>query len=164
MPSWRRGISGHMKNLNSIMQENYEEFISLTLRTRNWKKPLRMLARNWKRKRLPLCLARQARITMEASESTRMRMEESLPKYHEDHIAGKGDNSLQHYNLVHTFILMRQAMKIPAAKAAVDKEWENWKRFRRGIWRKSEVRNKWSMKQGRRALQFISPHWWTYGI
>ena len=36
---------------------------------------------------------------LEASESTRMRMEETLPKYHEDHIAGKGDNSLQHYNL-----------------------------------------------------------------
>ena len=30
------------------------------------------------------------------------------------------DNSLQHYNLVHKFILMPQAMKIPAAKAAVD--------------------------------------------
>ena len=27
---------------------------------------------------------------MEASESSRMRMEETLPKYHEDHIAGKG--------------------------------------------------------------------------
>ena len=32
---------------------------------------------------------------LEASESTRLRMEESLTKYHEDHIAGKGDNSLQ---------------------------------------------------------------------
>ena len=61
-----------------------------------------------------------------------MRMEESLPKYHEDHKAGKGDNSLQHQNLVHKFIPMLQAMKIPAAKAAVDKEWENWKRFWRG--------------------------------
>ena len=38
---------------------------------------------------------------LEASESTRMRMEGSLPKHHEDHIAGKGDNSLQLYNLVH---------------------------------------------------------------
>ena len=53
-----------------------------------------------------------------------MRKEESLPKYHEDHIAGRGDNSLQHYNLVHKFFPMPQAMKIPAAKAAVDKEWE----------------------------------------
>ena len=58
---------------------------------------------------------------LEASESTRMRMEESLPKYHEDHIAGKGDNSPQHYILVRKFISMPQAMKIPAAKAAVDK-------------------------------------------
>ena len=57
---------------------------------------------------------------LEASESTRLRMEESLPNHHEDHIAGKGDNSLQHYKLVHKFIPMPQAMKIPAAKAAVD--------------------------------------------
>ena len=33
-----------------------------------------------------------------ASESTRLRMEEPLPNYHEDQIARKGDNSLQHYN------------------------------------------------------------------
>ena len=33
---------------------------------------------------------------LEASESTRMSMEESLPKYHEDHIAGKGTI---HYNI-----------------------------------------------------------------
>ena len=60
---------------------------------------------------------------LQASESTRMRMGESLPTHHEDHIAGKGNNSLQHKNLVHKFIPMPQAMKIPAAKAAVDKEW-----------------------------------------
>ena len=60
---------------------------------------------------------------LEADESTRLRMGESLPNHHEDHIAGKGNNSLQHYNLVHKFIPMPQAMKIPAAKAAVDKEW-----------------------------------------
>ena len=59
---------------------------------------------------------------LEAGESTRLRLAESLPTHHEDHIAGKGDNSLQHYNLVHKFIPLPQAMKIPAAKAAVDKE------------------------------------------
>ena len=42
---------------------------------------------------------------LEASESTRLHMEESLPNYHEDHIAGKGDNSLQHYNVVHKIFL-----------------------------------------------------------
>ena len=48
---------------------------------------------------------------LEADESTRMRMGNSIPHHHEDHIAGKGDNSLQHYNLFHKFIPMPQAMK-----------------------------------------------------
>ena len=61
---------------------------------------------------------------LEASESTRLRMGESLPNHHEEHIAGKGDNSLQHSNLVHKFIPVPQVMKIPAAKAPADKEWE----------------------------------------
>ena len=77
---------------------------------------------------------------LEASEPTGMRMEESLPKYHEDHIAGKGDNSLRQYNLVHKFIPMPQAMKIPAAKAAVDKEWEKLEKI--PAWDKTKVRNK----------------------
>ena len=61
---------------------------------------------------------------LEADESTRLRMGNSVPNHHEDHMAGKGDNSLQQYKLVHKLIPMPQAMKIPAAKAAVDKEWE----------------------------------------
>ena len=77
---------------------------------------------------------------LEASESTRLRMKESRPNYHEDHIAGKGDNSLQHYNLVHKFIPMPQAMKIPAAKAAVDKEWEKLEKI--SAWNLTKVRSK----------------------
>ena len=141
------------------MHENCEEFISLTLRTRNSRRPSRMLARNWKHQWLPLCLARSARTIrivgmvinpikiksklaciLEASESTRLRMGESLPNHHEDHIAGKGDNSLQHYNLVHKFIPMPQAMKIPAAKAAVDKEWEKLEKI--SAWNLTKVRSK----------------------
>ena len=48
---------------------------------------------------------------LEAGVSARLRLAESLPTHHEDHIAGKGDNSLQHYSLVHKFIPMPQAMK-----------------------------------------------------
>ena len=66
---------------------------------------------------------------LEANESTRMRMGNSEPSNHEDHNAGKGENSLQHYNLVHKFCPMPQALKIPAAKAAVDKEWEKLENF-----------------------------------
>ena len=67
-------------------------------------------------------------------------MGNSLPNHHEDHIAGKGDNSLQHYNLVHKFIPMPQAMKIPAAKAAADKEWEKLEKI--SAWNLTKVRSK----------------------
>ena len=77
---------------------------------------------------------------LETDESTRMRMGNSIPHHHEDHIAGKGENSLQHYNLVHKFILMPQAMKIPAAKAAVDKEWEKLEKI--SAWNLTKVRSK----------------------
>ena len=40
---------------------------------------------------------------LEADESRRLRMGESLPNHHEDHIAGKVDKSLQHHDLVHNF-------------------------------------------------------------
>ena len=76
---------------------------------------------------------------LEADESKRLRMGISVPNYHEDHIAGKGDNSLQHYNLVHKFIPMPQAMKIPAAKAPVDKEWE---KLKKSAWTLTKVRSK----------------------
>ena len=77
---------------------------------------------------------------LEADESTRMRMGNSIPHHHEDHIAGKGENSLQHYNLVHIFIPMPQAMKISAAKAVVDKEWEKLEKI--SAWKLTEVRSK----------------------
>ena len=132
------------------MPEDYEECISLTLTTRNSKKPLGMLGKmeTPMAPALPCKTCKKSRngetrgktndfksklaCILEASESTRLRMKESLPNYHEDHIAGKGDNSLQHNNLVHKFIPMPQAMKIPAAKAAVDKEWEKLEKLRRG--------------------------------
>ena len=77
---------------------------------------------------------------LEADESTRLRMGETLPNHHGDHLAGKGDNSLQHYSMVHKFILMPQAMKILAAKAAVDKEWEKLENI--PAWDKTRVRRK----------------------
>ena len=77
---------------------------------------------------------------LEVNESTRMRMGNSIPQNHEDHIAGKGVNSLPHYNLVHKFIPMLQALRIPAAKAAVDKEWEKLDII--SAWNLTEVRSK----------------------
>ena len=79
---------------------------------------------------------------VEADESTRKRWEGILHEDHEDHIilhedhedhiAGRGINSLNHYNLAHTFIHMPKAMIIPDAKAAVEKEWNNSTKYWHG--------------------------------
>ena len=71
----------------------------------------------------------------------------------------KGENSLQHYNLVHKFIPMPQAMKIPAAKAAVDKEWEQLEKI--SAWNLTKVKSKKEVIDEARtfgALQFILHH------
>ena len=61
---------------------------------------------------------------VESHESTRQRADSLQSKAHKDRIAGEGFTSMTHYNLVHKFIPMPQAMKIPDAKAAVDKKWK----------------------------------------
>ena len=66
-------------------------------------------------------------------------MGNSIPHLHEDHFAGKGENSLRHCNLVHKFIPLPQAMKILAAKATVDKEWEKLEKI--SAWNLTKVRS-----------------------
>ena len=78
-----------------------------------WRNPLQY----WETKTKCACV-------VDADESTRPRLEGAVHKPHQDHITEKGTNSLNHYCLVQKFIPMPQAMKIPDAKEAVDKEWE----------------------------------------
>ena len=180
MPSLRRGKSGHMKSQNSIMPEDYEEFISLTLRTRNSKKPSRMLARNWKLQWLPLCFARQARtVSMWWLVVNPMRSNQKLRVFWKpvnpqdcvwEHLSElswgpkRQEKGTIHCNTAIWYTNLFPCLKpwrYPRQKQHWKKNGKNLKRFRRGTWRKSEVRKKWSMKQGRRAQKFILPHWWT---
>ena len=57
-----------------------------------------------------------------------------LCRNHEDHIAGKGFSWMTH------FIPMPQAMEIPDAKAAVDKEWQKLETI--PAWQLGEVKSK----------------------
>ena len=154
MPSWRKSKSGLKKRFILTTHENWGEFISSTLRIRNSKKPSRTHVRSWKHQLLLLCPVKLWRIVgvvdltkvrklaciLEADKSTRLRVGNSEPNYDEDHVVGKGDNSLQHHNLVHKFIPMPQAMKIPAAKAAVDKEWEKLEKI--SAWNLTKVKSR----------------------
>ena len=85
-----------------------------------------------------------------ADESTRPRLEGAGHKSHQVHITAKRMNSITHYSLVHKFIPMPQALKIPEAKAAVRTNVKNWRKSQHGSWRKLETRKTWSMKQGTR--------------
>ena len=180
MPNWRRGKSGHMKNLNSTMLENCEGSISLTRRTRNFRRPSRMLARNWKHQRLPLCLARSARTTRVAGMVINpIRSNRNLRVFWNPvNLQGRVWENL--YGIIMKTILREKETihcsitiwftnlflcpkpwKFQQQRQEWTRNGKIWRNFRRGTWRESEVRKRWSMKQARRAQKFISPHWWT---
>ena len=158
------------------MQEDYEESISSTLRTRSSKKP-KNARRKLETPLVPalLCWTNNDSETrsktndfkskiaciLEASESTRMRMEESLPKYHEDGIAGKGT---VHYNITIWYTNFSYASSNEDSRSKSSSGWrmgEIWKdsvvepdESQQQIWR-----DWWSKK--RRAQKYTSLHWWT---
>ena len=69
---------------------------------------------------------------LEADESTRMRMGKSIPHHREDHIAGKGENSLQHYNLVPQVYSYASSYENSSSKSSGGQGMgENWRKFRR---------------------------------
>ena len=54
----------------------------------------------------------------------RIRLEGMPQRYHEDHIAAKGMNSLSHYNLVHKFAPNASRIKNSGCEGCSGKEWE----------------------------------------
>ena len=77
---------------------------------------------------------------VDADESTRPRPEGAGHKPHQDHITAKGTNSVAHYSLVHKFIPMPQATKIPDAKGSGGKRMRKLEKI--PAWQQTEVRNK----------------------
>ena len=96
---------------------------------------------------------------MESHESTWQRMEASPFTKHEDRIAGKRFTSVSQYNLAHKFIPMPQAMKIPDAKAAMDKEWKKLETIPSWQLKESEGGYSGSTKRQKRKSTLL--HWWT---
>ena len=77
---------------------------------------------------------------LEADESTLLRMGNSIPNHHERLYCRK-KRQLIHHSITIWFINfpMPQGMKIPATKAAVDKEWEKLEKI--SAWNLTKVRN-----------------------
>ena len=93
----------------------------------------------------------------EAHETSRQRIESMTKWIHEEHIAKKGQNSVLHCNLVQYFIPMPHAMKIPDAKASVDKEWKKLQTI--PAWDVSKVKSKKEVIKGaQKTTKFTLPH------
>ena len=171
---------GNWKTRSSTTPEEYKEFISLTLRTRSSKKPLRMLERNWKHQWLPLCLARRARNVsmgrpvakpMSSNQNLRVSWKPVNPHdcvwknlYQITMRTISQEKVTIHCNITIWFtslFLCLKLWKFLQQRQQNTRNGKNWRKIRRGTWRKSEVKKRWSMKQGRRAQKFILPHWWT---
>ena len=67
----------------------------------------------------------------------------------------KGFNALGHYHIVRKFIPVHQAMKIPDAKAAVDKGWEKLEKLRAKQMTKAKSKNKSSKRHRKSKEQLI---------
>ena len=184
----RKNKNGRAKNQSLTMLENWEVFTSSIRKmecTRNPSKNARKMevpvegampckmGTRMRSRELQETAAR--RITesnrktkyaciVQAHESTRKRLESTLPGNREDHIAEKGLSSANHFNVMHKFIPMPQAMKILDAKAAVDKEWEKLQNLL--AWKLDKVKSKKSVileaQKEKKKVHFATlPHWWT---
>ena len=141
------------------MPEDYEEFISSTLWTRNSKRPFGMLASNWKHQWLPLCLARQARrVSMGRPVAKPMRPNQNLraswkPVNPQDCVWKNlyqitMRTILQEKVRIHNNItiwytnifLCFKPWRFPQHMQQWIRNGKNRKRYRHGTWRKSEVK------------------------
>ena len=169
-----------MKSSILKTHENCQESISLTLRTRSSKKPSRTHVRSWKHQWLLLCLARHATkasmrrpVARQMISSLNLRV--SWKSLNPQECVWKNLDQiimrtiLQEERTIHCIVtiwytdlfLCLKQWRYPQQRQQWINNGRNLKRFRRGTWRKSEVRKRWSMKQGRKAEKFILPHWWT---
>ena len=141
--------------------------------TRNSKRPSKMPVKNWKH------LARQARkVSMERPVARLMSWSQNLrvswkPVNRQDCVWKNLYRTimktiLQVKETIHcstliwytNLFLCLKLWKFLQQKQQWIRNGKNWRKFRRGTWPRSEVRKRWSMKQGCRAQKFILHHWW----
>ena len=159
--------------------ENCTGSISLTLRIRNTMKPSRMLVKNWKHQLLLLCFVKLWRRIVGVMHLIKYKQDlrafwnwwiykttyrRILTKSSWRSYCRRRSQFIKALHFGSQIYSYASSFRIPAAKAAVDKEWEKW-RF--SAWNLTKVKSKkkrWSMKQGRRAQKFTLHHWWTQVI
>ena len=113
---WSRRKSGHMRRYTSITHENLRGIYFIDPEDKEFKETIRNAHKKLETPKASAMLCKTSKNSkhgetrgksneieselaciLEATETTRLRMGETLPNHHEDHIAGKGDKSLQHF-------------------------------------------------------------------
>ena len=123
-----------MKNSIWITHENYEVFYFIDPEDKEFKETIKNARKKLETPSAPAvpckimknncwsCTSNKIKTRLacilEDGKSTRLRMGESLPNHHEDHIAGKRNKSLQHYNLEHKFIPMPSSHEDSRSKSS----------------------------------------------
>ena len=160
----------------SVKWEELKKFQSSTFdtiaRIRNSKKPSRTRVRNWKRQLLLLCRVKLWKIVGTDLTSTQQNLRVFWKLMNppecvwENHYQSIMKSILQEKETIHYSITIwftnlfvcLMLWKFQQQKQQWTRNGKNWRKFRRGTWPKSKVRNRWSMKQGRRAQKFIFLH------
>ena len=106
----------------------------LLCKLRTKKRPSKLLETDSETMRSSKILKTKHACIVEAGESMRKLLESTPP---EGRIAEKGFNSSSHFYLVHKFVPIPEAMKIPAA---VDREWEKLEKM--PTWQLTKVKSK----------------------
>ena len=151
--------------------EEYKEILTpKKTRGENWKdlwhqscrvKEYLTAARRWLRSRKMHPRRIPEQCTVEAHESTGQRVEPSLPKKQRRPAPQPKDTTRWHIAIkVRKFIPMPQAINIPDAKAAVDKEWKKLETT--GIKLRAKRRSYWRDKKTNGKSTLL--HWWTHAI
>ena len=148
----KRNKSGLSRNQSTIMPEDYVVSSSLNQMMKSENTPWKTLVESWKFRCQQQCLVKQQYIAAVKTcrnigkHETKYAciVDADEKKYRKDIMKitslQKGMNSLSHENLVHKFIPMLQALKLPDAKAAVENEWEKLEKI--PAWQLTKVRNK----------------------
>ena len=156
-----------------ITHGNCEESFSSTRRIRNSKKPSRTRVRSWKHQWLLLCPVKLPKIVGVVHPTKfrqnlcvfwkLMNLQDCVREIRYRIIIKTimREKKKIHYSTTIWFInlfLCLKLWKFRQRKHRWTRNGKNWRKFWRGTWQKSDARKRWSMKQGRRAIQFILHH------
>ena len=177
----KKSKSGLSKNQSLTMPENCVVFTSLILMMENLRISWRMRVESWKFRCQPQCFAKfNVRSTGKPVALKRSARQNTLAllrpmnlrgsawkdlftRINEDHIAGKGMNSLSHYNLVRKFIhYVPQSNENTRCKSSSGEIMEKT-RENTGMAADESQKHKmrWSLKQGMRAKPYTLRRKWT---